>query len=144
MRGLLLIAFLSLSVVSAAVGQSTGRITGTVTDAAGASLAGINVYVEGSTLGAASNAEGVYQIEGVPVGTYTLVASGIGFRAQRQSVSVAAGATATVNVDPGEAVTCQVASSSTSASSASGKGCQWMSGRPVHRLVSKDAKHRRA
>ncbi len=93
MRAILLAVLLALGVAPAVLGQTMGRITGTVTDAAGDPLGGINVYLEGSTLGAASNAEGAYQIGSVPAGRYTLVASGIGYKAQRRDVSVATGAT---------------------------------------------------
>ena len=93
MRTLLFFTLWLLMCPLVVLGQSTGRITGAVTDAAGASLAGINVYVEGTTLGAASDAKGRYQIEDIPAGTYTLVASGIGYKAQRRTLTVAADAT---------------------------------------------------
>jgi hypothetical protein len=55
-------------------------VTGTVTDASnGNGLAGANVVVGGTTMGAAADADGYYVIENVPNGTYTLTASVIGY-----------------------------------------------------------------
>ena len=55
-------------------------ITGNVTDADnGNALAGANVVVGGTTMGAAADADGYYVIENVPDGTYTLTASVIGY-----------------------------------------------------------------
>lgn len=55
-------------------------ITGTVTDASsGNGLAGANVVVGGTTMGAAADVDGYFAIENVPNGTYTLTASVIGY-----------------------------------------------------------------
>jgi outer membrane receptor for ferrienterochelin and colicin len=55
-------------------------ITGTVSDAAnGNGLAGANVVVGGTTMGAAADVDGYYAIENVPDGTYALTASVIGY-----------------------------------------------------------------
>ncbi len=53
MRASLLAVFLTLFIPLIVLGQSTAYITGTVTDADGAPLAGINIYLERTTLGAA-------------------------------------------------------------------------------------------
>ncbi|MCU0636749.1 MAG: carboxypeptidase-like regulatory domain-containing protein, partial [Gemmatimonadaceae bacterium] len=50
----------------------TGRITGSVTDAAKQPLAGASVTVEGTRLGAVSELDGRYAIRGVANGTYTV------------------------------------------------------------------------
>jgi outer membrane cobalamin receptor len=54
-------------------------ITGTVTDASGNGLAGANVVVGGTAMGAAADVDGYFAIENVPNGTYTLTASVIGY-----------------------------------------------------------------
>lgn len=55
-------------------------VTGTVTDAkTGNGLAGANVVVGGTTMGAAADVDGYFVIENVPDGTYTLTASVIGY-----------------------------------------------------------------
>ena len=58
--------------LSFAIGQT---ISGTVTDENGNGLAGANVSVEGTNMGAAANSSGSYTISGVAPGTYTVSAS---------------------------------------------------------------------
>lgn len=60
--------------------RRTGTITGTVVHAVTREpLVGANVVILDTTLGAAANSEGRFTIENVPVGTYVLRASMIGF-----------------------------------------------------------------
>ena len=59
-------------------GQS-GKIAGRVTDAAGDPLPGVNVVVDGTTIGSTSDAEGYYVILNVAPGTVVLRASFMGF-----------------------------------------------------------------
>ena len=55
-------------------------ITGTVSEAAnGTGLAGANVVVGGTTMGAAADVDGYFAVDNVPDGTYTLTASVIGY-----------------------------------------------------------------
>ncbi len=63
-----------------------GKITGRVTDeTTGEPLAGTNILVEGTSLGAATDTEGGYVILGVPVGTYIVRGEFIGYRPMRIS-----------------------------------------------------------
>ncbi|HTW91002.1 MAG TPA: TonB-dependent receptor [bacterium] len=57
-----------------------GKIAGRVLDEGGQPLAEANVVVSGQTFGAASGADGFYVILNVPVGTYAVEASVIGYR----------------------------------------------------------------
>ncbi len=60
---------------------TTGKIAGTVTDAeTGEPLIGVNIVVEGTLLGAATDEDGYYVILNVPPGRYTVKASYIGYR----------------------------------------------------------------
>ena len=59
-----------------------GKITGVVKDANGAATPGANVVVEGTTLGAAADAAGVYFILNVQPGVYRVRASAVGFTPQ--------------------------------------------------------------
>ena len=68
-----------------------GSISGTVSDADGNPLAGANVSVEGTSMGAATITSGAYSISGVPAGSYTVTASFIGYESSNQSVDVGAG-----------------------------------------------------
>jgi outer membrane cobalamin receptor len=66
-----------------------GTISGTVTDAStGDPLAGANVVVEGTSLGAAANTDGSFTIENVPMGAFTVTASMIGYASASQTVNV--------------------------------------------------------
>ena len=69
-------------------------VSGTVTDAtSGQALAGANVVLEGTSLGAAADADGSYTITDVPNGTYTVTASVIGYARSSQSVDISSDAT---------------------------------------------------
>ncbi|MDQ7066327.1 MAG: TonB-dependent receptor [candidate division KSB1 bacterium] len=71
-----------LSLTSAFAG-TTGKIAGRVVDAkTGEPLPGVNVFIEGTTLGAATNVEGYYSILRVPPGVYTVRARMIGYTEQ--------------------------------------------------------------
>ncbi len=64
--------------------QTTGKVAGTVTDQeTGDPLPGVNILLEGTSLGAASDEDGHYYILNVPPGTYTLRAQMIGYEIVR-------------------------------------------------------------
>jgi outer membrane receptor protein involved in Fe transport len=74
----LALAFLLLAGV--AFGANTGSIQGRVTDrTTGEALIGANVMVEGTELGAATDANGRYQIINIPPGRYTVAATYMGY-----------------------------------------------------------------
>ncbi|MEM6782503.1 MAG: TonB-dependent receptor [Bacteroidota bacterium] len=82
-----------LIVAPLAFAQTTGKIAGVVTDfTTGEPLPGVNVVIEGTTTGASTDFDGEFVIIGVRPGSYTLVASYIGF-AQKSITGVR------VNVD---------------------------------------------
>jgi TonB-dependent receptor len=59
---------------------ATGTISGHLVDSqSGEDLIGANVYLENTTLGAATDLEGRYQILKVPVGDYTLIISSVSY-----------------------------------------------------------------
>lgn len=66
------------------------RVRGDVTDTHGAALPGVNVYLEGTQLGAASDQYGRFVIADVPEGTYVMTASAIGFDAYHRRITVSA------------------------------------------------------
>ena len=76
-----------------------GTIRGTVSDAsAGDPLPGVNVIVQGTLSGAATDLEGRYEIRGVAPGQYTLVATFIGFKQATVQVTLGPGATVEQNI----------------------------------------------
>ncbi|MCL5020741.1 MAG: TonB-dependent receptor, partial [Bacteroidetes bacterium] len=75
-------ALLVMLVMSAGIAnaQTRGRIQGVVKDAkTGETLPGVNVIVVGTNLGAVTDLEGRYFVVNVPVGTYEVKASMIGY-----------------------------------------------------------------
>ena len=79
------IVFCLLFVALFAFGQiGNGTITGTVTDQAGAVVAGAKVEAKNAETGvnypAASTATGNYTVADLPVGTYTLTVTVMGFK----------------------------------------------------------------
>ena len=70
-----------------------GTITGTVSDASsGETLPGANIVVQGEQFGAATSADGTYELE-LPAGTYVLEVSFVGYQEVTAEVSVEAGET---------------------------------------------------
>jgi len=64
----------------------TGKIAGVITDAAtGEPLPAVNIVIEGTTLGGATDNEGHYFIINIPPGTYTLQASMVGYAVQSKT-----------------------------------------------------------
>ena len=88
-------AMLILLLPAFALAQNS--VSGTVTDnASGQPLVGVNVVVEGTTMGSATGADGSYSISNVSDGSYTVTATYIGYSDQSKSVTVS-GSSETVN-----------------------------------------------
>ncbi len=65
---------------------TTGKIVGIVIDSDnGEPLPGINIIIENTTMGAASDLDGNFLINNIPPGRYTITASGVGFGKQSYS-----------------------------------------------------------
>lgn len=77
---------------------TTGKIMGKVTDVKGDPLAGAVIKIEGTQMGASADESGDYVILNVPVGTYSIKCTYVGFEPQIQTdVKVSADITTTVN-----------------------------------------------
>jgi outer membrane receptor protein involved in Fe transport len=98
MRPALLLLYLALLAPPSVRAQADGRLAGTIADDAGAPLAGANVVLAGTALGAATSPDGTFALDAVPPGTYTLQASLLGYRTERVPVTVRAGEEATVDL----------------------------------------------
>ncbi|MFI1744445.1 TonB-dependent receptor [Thalassobellus sediminis] len=75
--------------VSAIFAQST--ISGTVNDQSGVPLGGVNVILDGTTKGSVTDFDGNYTIANVEDGTYTLIATFIGYKTFTKSVEAQGG-----------------------------------------------------
>lgn len=78
MKKFLLIYFLLTIAISA---QQSGTLSGNVSDAAtGEGLPGVNIILKGTYFGAATDINGNFSITGIPVGTYNVDISLIGYK----------------------------------------------------------------
>jgi hypothetical protein len=90
----LLALFLSASLAVAGPGKLSGAVKGPD----GSAVAGANVVLEGTTLGASADVNGKYIVLNVPPGTYRVRAAAIGFTAQViEGVRVGSDQTLTLN-----------------------------------------------
>ncbi|MDZ7694926.1 MAG: TonB-dependent receptor [Balneolaceae bacterium] len=75
------------------------QISGTVTEAgSGETLPGVNVFLAETQTGTATNADGNYQITGIEPGSYTLVASFVGYERFERSVNISSGEELTIDI----------------------------------------------
>ncbi|HEY0777845.1 MAG TPA: SusC/RagA family TonB-linked outer membrane protein, partial [Gemmatirosa sp.] len=88
--------------------QGTGRIAGTVLGTASAPVSDVQVVVTtagGQRFGGVTNAQGRYNVGGVPAGTVTVRTQRIGFAARTQTVTVTAGQVSTLDFQLVQSVT---------------------------------------
>ncbi len=91
--------FFSVCALPSGAAQRTGTLTGEVRDAeTDEPLPGANVVLTETSLGASTNADGSYTIEGIPEGTYTVRVSFVGYETMTVNVSITSGTTARQNV----------------------------------------------
>jgi iron complex outermembrane recepter protein len=79
-----------LAVAPAAATAQQGSIAGKVTDDKGAAVAGAQIGIQGTTIGAQSSATGDYVLTRVPAGTQLVRVRMVGFRPDSATVTVAA------------------------------------------------------
>ena len=101
-----LIIFLLTMPVFIMYGQGSGQIRGVVKDSTtGDVLYGANVWLQGSSMGAAADIKGKYRITNVPAGSYTMVIRYIGYKQKELQVDVVGGRTLEFNIDlPSEVI----------------------------------------
>ena len=105
-RLFLLSSLLILIVTTAASAQTTGKIAGRITDERSKEpLLGVNILVENTTLGAATDANGDFYIINIPPGRYKLRVQMIGYQTLYiENVNVSVNRTSNVNAALAEAV----------------------------------------
>lgn len=90
-----LLSFILLLCLTPGIALAQGILTGHVTTD-GEAVPFASVGVKGTTLGTAANMDGVYRLE-LAAGSYTLVASAVGYRTTEATVTITDDATATVD-----------------------------------------------
>ena len=84
---LFIASIVSFSFLYAAQVTTKGKLTGEVTDAkTGVPLYGANVMVQGTLLGSSADASGLFSIDGIPVGRYSIEVSMMGYAKQAQTI----------------------------------------------------------
>ena len=69
-----------IMIANLAFAGTTGKVAGRVIDKeTGKGLPGVNVFFKGTNLGAATDSDGYYRVINIPPGSYTLVASMMGY-----------------------------------------------------------------
>ncbi len=106
-KALLLFSILSIFISVRAVGQTTGKIAGKITDKkSGETVIGATIGIEGTTKGAPTNAEGRFIISDLQPGKYTLTIRYIGYQSKSISdIEVKAGSVSQVDAVLEEATT---------------------------------------
>src|SRR5687767_10901003 len=99
----LALALLCAFAVTANAQQTTGNITGRITDAQGAAVPGVTVTGKNEATGfvrtEVSDAEGIYRLLALPVGTYDIMAELSGFnKFERKALVVNVGQTVPVDI----------------------------------------------
>lgn len=97
--------FLALFTVGKLTAQSAGSIEGVVTTGSGEPLPGINVIIQNTSRGAATDVSGYFKITDVEAGTTTLLISGLGFEKQTTNVIVSAGKPSYLKIKLAESAT---------------------------------------
>ena len=90
---------------STAFAQSTGSVSGRVTDSKNEGIPGATVLIEGTSLGSSSNVDGTFSIQSVPAGPHTVVISFVGYNPVRRPVTIVAGQNAEVSAGLSENTT---------------------------------------
>lgn len=85
-------------IFSTASYAQTGVIEGQVTNTEQKPIPGINISLEGTAHGAATDQQGFYTIEEVPSGEYNLIVSAVGYQSQKKSIEIEPGERLTINV----------------------------------------------
>jgi iron complex outermembrane receptor protein len=93
----LLFPMVACAITATAQAQTTGTITGRITNSNGGAVEAVSVGLEGQPKGDITDEQGRFRIRQVAAGQYTLVVSAVGLKTEQQTVTVVAGQTATIN-----------------------------------------------
>lgn len=93
-----LFPLVACAVSATAQAQTTGTISGRVTNSNGGAVEAVSVGLQGQAKGSITDEQGRFRIRQVAPGQYTLVVSAVGLKTEQQTVTVVAGQTATINL----------------------------------------------
>ena len=88
MKKIVFIILLFVPLIALAQKKSDANLLGHVIDAkSGEHVAYVSVYLEGTTIGASTDESGHFHIANCPIGTFTVVVRGVGYKQSRQEVT---------------------------------------------------------
>ncbi|MEN8116710.1 MAG: TonB-dependent receptor [Bacteroidota bacterium] len=100
LRKILLLNILLVAGTGILLAQKNGSVAGVVKDTqSGETLIGANVFIEGTSNGAATNIDGEFILNNVPSGDHKLKVTYIGYTDKVIDISVAAGEKTVINID---------------------------------------------
>ncbi|HVM88995.1 MAG TPA: TonB-dependent siderophore receptor [Puia sp.] len=102
MKHITVFFFLIFLLATAGAQKNKGSIQGNIQDNKQELLSGISVQLEGITLGTITNDDGFYQIKNIEAGNYTVLVSGVGFKASKQNIQIKAGETTILDLQLNE------------------------------------------
>ena len=88
MNKVLKLLFFTIVLLPFGIFAQTAGIRGNVVDKSGSPLAGVNVYLEGTVLGSASDETGTFQIARAPEGKFNLKFSMIGYQQKDTTIVI--------------------------------------------------------
>ena len=99
MRNPTIVTLILCLIFSSLLFAQSGNIEGIITDqATGEFLAGANVFLKGTAIGAATDLQGSFRVSNVPPGQYILVVSYIGYEQKESNVTISPRATLKVEI----------------------------------------------
>ena len=79
--------------------ESLGTVSGIVIDAiTNDHLVGVNIYIQNTTIGSASDTKGKFLITNIPSGLHTIVASMIGYKPEKKLIMIRENNVAEINI----------------------------------------------
>lgn len=97
-KRILLVVLFSIGIISHSFAQTTGVIRGTLKDDSGEPIPALHIKLLNTSYATSANNEGVYKINNVPAGQYTLVVTGVGYKTEERNITVTSGSTTEVNL----------------------------------------------
>ena len=91
------LSLLWLAMASSCCFAQTALVNGKVTDN-GEPLPLANVLLKGTKIGAATDIDGLYELNNIPSGNYVLLVTSLGYQPYQTKISIEAGANKTVNI----------------------------------------------
>lgn len=96
---LLIIIFSIIFASNFIYAQKSGQLRGTTIESeTGDPLIGANIWLDGTSLGAASDIDGKFNIVNIPPGEYKMIASYLGYKNYEETIQIKAGSTTEIDI----------------------------------------------